>query len=165
MYDYLLYFLIFSFLGWCVEVIFCLFKTGRIINRGLADGPFCPIYGIGVCLSYLLIGTVRSFIILALLSMAVITIVEFLVGLFADRTLGVRLWDYTEERGNILGYVCPRFSIIWGVVSAGAIRLIPRLDPILDLLRNPVGYAVSVLLFIMIVVDEKASMLKPKMTK
>ena len=165
MYDYLLYFLIFSFLGWCAEVIFCLFKTGRIVNRGLANGPFCPIYGIGICLSYLLLGTVRSFVILALLSMAVATIVEFLVGLFADRTLGVRLWDYTGERGNILGYVCPRFSIIWGVVSACAIRLIPRLDPVLDLFKNPAGYAVSVLLLVVIIVDEKMSMIKPKIIK
>lgn len=165
MYDYLLYFLIFSFLGWCAEVVFCLFKTGRIVNRGLAKGPICPIYGIGICLSYLLLGSVRSFVLLALLSMAVATIVEFLVGLFAHRTLGVRLWDYTGERGNILGYVCPRFSLIWGVISAAVIKLIPRLDPLLDLLRNPIGYAVSVLLFVMIIVDEKFSMAKPKMIK
>ena len=94
--------------------------------------------------------------------MAVATIVEFLVGLFADRTLGVRLWDYTGERGNILGYVCPRFSIIWGVVSACAIRLIPRLDPVLELFKNPVGYAISVLLLIAIIIDEKISILKAK---
>ena len=97
--------------------------------------------------------------------MAVAPIVEFLVGLFAHRTFGVRLWDYTGERGNILGYVCPRFSLIWGVISAAVIKLIPRLDPLLDLLRNPIGYAVSVLLFVMIIVDEKFSMAKPKMIK
>ena len=165
MYDYLLYFLIFSFLGWCAEVVFCLFKTGRLVNRGLANGPVCPIYGIGICLSYFLLGTVESFVLLTLLSMAVATIVEFLVGLLTDIALGVRLWDYTGEMGNILGYVCPRFSIIWGVISAAVIKIIPRLDPLLELFRNPMGYAVSISLFIIVVVDEKFSILNSKLIK
>ncbi len=158
MYDYLLYFLIFSFLGWCVEVVFYLVKTGRPINRGLATGPVCPIYGVGICLSYLLLGTIKNFFLLTLLSMAVATIVEFAVGLLTDRALGKRLWDYRSEQGNILGYVCPRFSLIWGVVCAAVIKLIPRLNPLIDRLKNPYAYSVTVILFAAIVVDIKLSM-------
>ena len=99
MYNYLLYFLIFSFLGWCVEVIFCFFKTGRFVNRGFAKGPICPIYGIGISLSYLLLGSVESFPLLALLSMATATAVELIAGVIFDKIFGVRLWDYTCEKG------------------------------------------------------------------
>lgn len=153
MYDYLIYFLIFSFLGWCAEVVFYIFKSGRLVNRGLAKGPFCPIYGIGICLSYLLLGAVENFLLLSLFSMAVATIVEFFVGYLTDRALGRRLWDYRGEKGNILGYVCPRFSLIWGVVCAAVIKNIPRLDPVVEKMRTPAGCAFSFALLVFITVD------------
>ena len=162
MYKYLLYFLVFSFLGWCVEVVFHVFKTGRVVNRGLAKGPICPIYGVGICLSYLLLRSVESFILLALLSMAVATIVEFSVGWLLERTLGQRLWDYSAERGNILGYVCPRFSLIWGVVCAFAVRLMTRLEPLVNRLENPLMYGAVFILCVISVVDIKVQMTSRK---
>lgn len=160
MYNYLLYFLIFSFLGWCAEVIFHIFKTGRFVNRGLAKGPICPIYGIGICLSYLLLGSLENFFLLSILSMAVATIVEFSVGFLVDKILGQRLWDYTEEAGNIHGYVCPRFSLIWGVVCATVIKLIPRFDPLILFMRTPVGYALAFVLSVLAAVDIKNELIK-----
>ena len=160
MYKYLLYFLIFSFLGWCAEVVFHLFKSGKLVNRGLARGPMCPIYGVGITLSSLLFGSVKSFLLLALLSMAVATAVEFFVGYFTEHLLSERLWDYTSEKGNILGYVCPRFSLIWGVVCASVLKILPRLDGALTLLNRPVFYALSFLFLILTLVDERISVEK-----
>jgi uncharacterized membrane protein len=162
MYKYLLYFLVFSFLGWCAEVVFYIFKTGRLVNRGIAKGPICPIYGIGICLSYLLLGSLDSFVLTAILSMAVATIVEFSVGLFTDKTLGRRLWDYSSERGNILGYVCPRFSILWGVISAAVVKLIPRLDPLIEMMQTPFGYGTVFVLCVLSLADIRSQMLKKK---
>ena len=155
MYEYLLYFLVFSFAGWCAEVTFYIFKTGRLVNRGFAKGPVCPIYGIGISLSYLLLGGVDSFVLLVLLSMAIATAVEFSVGILFDKLLGIRLWDYREERGNIGGYVCPRFSLIWGLVSAAVIRLIPRLTLLTELSARPGIRVISAVLFALTVVDIK----------
>jgi len=157
MYKYLLYFLIFSFLGWCAEVIYCAVKSGTLVNRGLARGPICPIYGVGMCMSVLLLGSVKSFILLALLSMAVATLVELTIGYVSHRILGHRLWDYTDERGNIHGYVCPRFSLIWGVISASVIKLLPLAEPLIDRLSGPIFYAISFVLLIVTVVDIKTS--------
>jgi uncharacterized membrane protein len=165
MYKYLLYFLIFSFLGWCAEVTFYIFKTGSLVNRGLAKGPFCPIYGVGISLCYLTLGWIDSFVLLALFSMAMSTAIEFFVGVFLGHTLGERLWDYSSEKGNIFGYVCPRFSLIWGLVSAVTIRLIPRLDPLISYLDSPVWYAVSFVLLTSIIVDVKIEMLKRQKSK
>jgi uncharacterized membrane protein len=153
MYDYLLYFLIFSFLGWCVEVIFSFFKCGRVVNRGFAKGPICPIYGVGITLSYLLLGRIESFLLLALLSMAIATVTELAVGFFFDKLLGVRLWDYSGEKGNIGGYVCPRFSLIWGIASAAVIRLIPLLAPFISLFYTPGMRALVTALFLLALVD------------
>ena len=53
-------FIICSFLGWGFEVIFCYFKFGYIMNRGMLYGPFCSIYGIGGIILYLLFYNVKT---------------------------------------------------------------------------------------------------------
>lgn len=160
MYKYLLYFLIFSFLGWCAEVVFQFFKSGRFVNRGLARGPFCPIYGVGICLCHALLGGVESFVLLALLSMAIATAVELAVGYMTDRALSLRLWDYTSEKGNILGYVCPRFSLIWGIVCATVIKFLCFFDPLLKVLDAPIFKGIAFTLFVLVLTDERISMLR-----
>lgn len=162
MYKYLLYFLIFSFLGWCVEVLFHVLKSGRFVNRGLGRVPFCPIYGVGICLCSLLLGGVRSFVLLALLSMAIATAVELAVGYMTDRFLHSRLWDYTAEKGNILGYVCPRFSVVWGIACAAVIKLLPLIDPLIDSLDAPIFKGAAFVLLVIILMDERISMIKLK---
>ena len=162
MYKYLIYFLAFSFLGWLTEEVFYAVKTGGLVNRGLCRGPFCPIYGVGVLTSYLLLSSVDNFLLLFLLSMATATLVEFLVGATLDRSLRIRLWDYSKERGNILGYVCPRFSVVWGVVCACVIKLLPYTDALVERLDTPILRAVFISVFILLVLDIKASMQKVK---
>ena len=44
---------------------------------------------------------------------AVITAAEFLVGCVVNRGLGWGVWDYSARRGNLLGQICPLFSLIW----------------------------------------------------
>ena len=163
MYKYLLYFLIFSFSGWCVEVGYHVIKLGKFENRGLAWGPFCPIYGVGICLSSLLLSRVDSFILTALLSMAIATAVELFVGFFTDRLLSLRLWDYSGEKGNILGYVCPRFSFAWGIACALVIKLLPLLDPLISWLYAPLFKGAAFMIFILILVDVRVSMLEAGM--
>ena len=48
LYDYLFYFVVYSFIGWCTEVCFCSVSTGKFVNRGFLNGPVCPIYGFGI---------------------------------------------------------------------------------------------------------------------
>jgi uncharacterized membrane protein len=85
--------------------------------------------------------------------MAVATIVEFSVGFLVDRTLGRRLWDYTSEKGNILGYVCPRFSVLWGVICAAVIKSIPMLDAAINRMSTPFGYALTFVLLVLSFAD------------
>lgn len=42
---YFLYFIIYSFLGWFMEVCVSLWNKHKFINRGFLIGPYCPIYG------------------------------------------------------------------------------------------------------------------------
>ena len=49
----------------------------------------------------------------AIAGAVIITIFEFFVGLIVNKWYGWRVWDYTNEAGDLLGIVCPRFTIIW----------------------------------------------------
>ena len=44
---YLMYFFIYAFIGWVIEVSFHAVTVGKFINRGFLSGPYCPIYGFG----------------------------------------------------------------------------------------------------------------------
>ena len=39
--------IIYSFLGWCCEVIYCYIIDHKFTNRGFLNGPLCPVYGFG----------------------------------------------------------------------------------------------------------------------
>lgn len=54
------YFLIYSFGGWVVEVIFHAVTLGKVINRGFLNGPVCPVYGFGVISVFAMINTLQS---------------------------------------------------------------------------------------------------------
>ena len=60
MYKYLYYFFIYSFLGWCLEVCYAALNTGKFINRGFLNGPYCPIYGVGVVIIILFVFPLRK---------------------------------------------------------------------------------------------------------
>lgn len=54
------YFLIYSFLGWVVEVVYQALEKGLVVNRGFLNGPVCPIYGFGVVGLFLLMDAVST---------------------------------------------------------------------------------------------------------
>ena len=42
------YFVMYSFLGWVVEVAYHAVTQGKVVNRGFLSGPVCPVYGFGM---------------------------------------------------------------------------------------------------------------------
>ena len=52
-----------------------------------------------------------------LLSAALITTAEYLTGCVVNLALGWQAWDYSGCRGNLLGQICPAFSLLWLALS------------------------------------------------
>ncbi|MCR5705738.1 MAG: putative ABC transporter permease [Acholeplasmatales bacterium] len=116
LYNLLWYFLIYAFLGWCMEVCYAAFKTKSFINRGFLNGTYCPLYGAGACVVLVLLEPVSNHPFLVfLLSSLITTAIEFLTGLILELLYHKKWWDYSGRRFNIKGYVCLEFSIIWGI--------------------------------------------------
>lgn len=52
-----------------------------------------------------------------------ITAIEFAFGLVLNVWLGLGMWDYNNMPGNILGQICPQFTVLWFFLSAAGIVL------------------------------------------
>lgn len=51
----------------------------------------------------------------------IVLVVEFLAGCVLNLWLGLGVWDYTGQSGNILGQVCPLFGLLWFLIMPLAI--------------------------------------------
>ena len=133
-YQILWSFFLYSFAGWCCEVVFAACKTGRFVYRGFLFGPMCPIYGFGVVAAVLLIGPIRAHWLQAyLVAVFVPTVLEYIVGWGAVKLLHTRLWDYSRMPLNIGGHVCLLFSLVWGL---GCLIIVYPLQPlVLELIK------------------------------
>ena len=59
---------------------------------------------------------------------AIITTIEFLSGIALNIILGWAVWDYTSLKMNLIGQICPHFSLFWMVLSAPAMWLLCAVD-------------------------------------
>lgn len=113
--------------GWCIEVLFRrFFSSKKWINPGFLTGPYLPLYGFGAVglygLSKLPINTgIRALdvTLIILIMGAAMTLIEYIAGLIFIKGMKIRLWDYTNQWGNVQGLICPLFSFFWLVIAAG----------------------------------------------
>ena len=108
-------FIIYSVLGWFVESAYMSFCNHRLTNRGFAKGPFCPIYGFGAVIGYLVLNPLSGhYVTLYLTGAFLATTFEYLVGIMMQKLLGEVWWDYTEKPMNYKGISCLEITIAWG---------------------------------------------------
>ena len=108
-------FIIYSVLGWFVESAYMSFCNHRLTNRDFAKGPFCPIYGFGAVIGYLVLNPLSGhYVTLYLTGAFLATTFEYLVGIMMQKLLGEVWWDYTEKPMNYKGIICLESTIAWG---------------------------------------------------
>lgn len=121
----LMLFFAYSFLGWCTEVVYAAANTGRFVNRGFLNGPVCPIYGYGLLLVVACLEPIRGNLFALICGAALLTSgLELLTGFLTDRLLHLRLWDYSKVPFNLHGYICLKFSLLWGLACAFIVRVV-----------------------------------------
>lgn len=126
-YQALWIFIIYAFLGWCSEVAFAAVNKGKFVNRGFLNGPVCPIYGVGMLIVVLCLWNLRDRPLLLFLGSALLTTaLEFVTGFVLERFFHDKWWDYSDMPFNIKGYVCLKFTILWGLAASFIIGAIHR---------------------------------------
>ena len=112
------YFFLYSFLGWAMESLYISFGQRKLINTGFLYGPFCPIYGFGAVVLYVLLIRLQGRpLIIFCVGFFVLSIWEYFVGFLLEKLFKTKYWDYSNNRFNINGRVCLLNSIYWGFLS------------------------------------------------
>lgn len=123
--QWLLFFYIYSFFGWCIESSYVSIQKKKFVNRGFMRGPFLPLYGSGAVLLLFVTIPVRDSLILSFIfGAAAATVLEYITGACMEALFKVRYWDYSNNPFNLHGYVCLGTSLAWGFLTIVMLRIV-----------------------------------------
>lgn len=125
-----LMFLIFSFLGWVMEVTLKYIQFHRFINRGFLIGPYCPIYGFGVVFITVVVGGLfgqkGSIIEVFFAGFVICGALEYFTSWYMEKMFHARWWDYSQKPMNLHGRIWIGNLILFGLAS---VLIVYLLDP------------------------------------
>lgn len=117
-YELCWFYFIYSFIGWCVEVCAAAVQRKKFINRGFVSGPLCPIYGAGAVAFAIFLPELRTNPFFLFLGGAILaSFIEFSTGALLEKIFHKKWWDYSQIRFNFEGYICVRYSLLWGAFA------------------------------------------------
>ena len=146
------YFFLYSLLGWAMESIYLSIGQRRLVNTGFLYGPFCPIYGFGAVVLYVL-----------LIHLQGKPVLIFLAGFFVllEKIFKTKYWDYSNNKFNINGRVCLLNSIYWGFLSVFFIEIWnPLVETQLAKIPSAIILYIDIILVAYIIIDMILSAIK-----
>ena len=120
----ILYIIIYSFLGWCLESIYKTIILKKPVNSGFLYGPFCTMYGIGAVIMIQLGKLSNNVVGIFLIAFIVFSVWEYIVAVILEKLFKTKYWDYSSLKFNIQGRVCLKNSIYWGILGVLLIFII-----------------------------------------
>lgn len=154
-YEVVWVFMVYAFLGWCTEVAYAALDTGRFVNRGFLNGPVCPIYGCGVVIVVSLLTPLKeNLVILFLGSVILTTLLELLVGWGLETLFHHHWWDYSMYPFNFKGYICLKFSILWGLACTFIMDIFhPMVMKLIRVIPHMIGFVTLIILVLVFIGD------------
>ena len=154
-YNYLFLFIMYSTIGWAMEVVVSLVYRHRFINRGFLIGPSCPIYGFGgLFITIFLSKYMNDFLVFFVMSVVACTILEYMAGFIMEKAFHARWWDYSDKLFNLNGRVCLQTSICFGIIgSVTAYLLNPMLMKLMNSLPRIVVMVIVIVCAILYMID------------
>lgn len=155
-----LLFIIYSFLGWCMEMVVCYFATRKWVNRGFLIGPICPIYGWGCLLIILLLKRyLDDPLVLFVMSMVLCSLLEYYTSYLMEKLFKARWWDYSHKKYNINGRICLDNILAFGILGLLMMYFInPFVVKMLGFVSTKVLNIVAIVIFVIFLVDNIVSL-------
>ncbi|KFI58968.1 membrane protein [Bifidobacterium cuniculi] len=100
-----LWFLLYSFVGWLWETLLNIAMKKRFVDRGILNGPLCPIYGFGAVIAIFALEGEHSLLAVFLTSGVLACTLEYVTSWGVEKLFHMRLWDYSKKPFNINGRV------------------------------------------------------------
>lgn len=160
--DMMIFFAVYSFLGWVLETVFASITHGKFINRGFLIGPFTPIYGFGgvLIVSYFNLSPFslddKSLLLIMnlIVSILLVTILEFVTGFALEKIFHSKWWDYSNNFLNLKGYICIKYSILWGVLAFALIQIVhPIVANLVRIIPVHIENSVAIIFFVYFIID------------
>ena len=143
-FQWLFFFYMYCFFGWCFESAWVSFKSRKWVNRGFMRGPFLPLYGSGAIMMLVVSMPFQDNVLLTYFAGVVgATVLEYITGVTMEALFKVRywhIWDYSNRPFNFRGHICLTSSIAWGFLTILMTRVVHR--PISDFILSLPGRAV-----------------------
>lgn len=158
---YFLLFIIYSFIGWIIDITTALIEEPKLHNRGFLIGPYCPIYGYVAILMILFLDRFKdNAFIIFILSMLLCSVFEYIVSFVLEKIFNTKWWDYSKHKFNIKGRVCLSNAIIFSIVGVLLIYFInPFVVSILNIIPDYILYIISIILLIIFIIDSLVSII------
>ena len=116
--QWIAFFYIYCFLGWCFESGYATIKQRKLTNRGFLRGPYIPIYAFGAIFVLIITDNFQGSILSVYFSgLIAATILEYITGYVMEKLFKVKYWDYSDHKFNLNGYISLSTSIAWGFLS------------------------------------------------
>ena len=112
-----IWFILYSVLGWMYETAYCSIKDLKWENRGMLNGPYCPIYGVGAVLDVLLCGGIERPVGVFFACVFGSVILEYSTSYATERLFHAVWWDYSNLPFNVKGRICLSCSLGFGVAG------------------------------------------------
>lgn len=158
MYDlstYFLLFIIYSFIGWIIEIVDTYIIRKRFVNRGFLIGPYCPIYGFGSILMITFLNKyLKDPIALFVMAVFICSILEYFTSYIMEKLFKARWWDYSNRKFNINGRICLETLIPFGI---GGCLIMYFINPFIVKVLNMINYnflnVLTIILLIIFIID------------
>lgn len=95
----------------------------EILWRGWTHWTMLLCGGVCFAMMYRISALALSGVKKCVMSAAVITTVEFVTGCVVNLKLGLGVWDYSAQGLNLMGQICPQFTLLWLGLSAPGLWL------------------------------------------
>ena len=157
--EHFLAFMLYSFLGWCIEVILSLIREKKFVDRGFLLGPYCPIYGYGMLLIvFLLRKYTDNVLVLFILSMVLCLTLEYLTSYFMELIFKARWWDYSNKKYNINGRICLEYGVFFGLGGCFIMYVIhPFVMGLVGNIYRPILIIIGITMLLLYIIDSIVS--------
>lgn len=151
---YFILYIIYSFIGWVIEVIATSKDNKGFVNRGFLIGPYCPIYGTCALLMILILPNQENIFLLFLMSLLICSISEYLTSYVMEKLFKARWWDYSSRRFNLNGRICLKMSLGFGLLGVILVRYVnPFITSYLIKIPNNIVDIIFYILIIIFAID------------
>lgn len=162
---YCILFFTLAFIGWLWEVLLYFFTEHAFINRGVYQGPYLPVYGVGGMMLYILLYRMKKKPWLVFFcSLVLCSVLEYFTSWFLEMRWGIRWWDYSGHFLNINGRICLLGALAFGI---GGMVLVCFLMPFYEraIRKVPAKLRVmlSILLLLLFAADAAYAGIRPNM--